>query len=144
VKPVLCFRDVSESIWRPQPPASEAALAALRNQAPPRLPEGYLQQLANSNGGEGDLGVNPGWIQFWPAENVISFNAGYEIGKWLPGFFGFGSNGGGELLAFDLREGEPYPIVMVPFIGMDHTEAIRISTSFDELRELIGKPYAET
>ena len=71
-------------------------------------------------------------------------NAGYEIEKWLPGFSGFGSSGGGELLAFDLREGEPYPIVMVPFTSLDPSDVIRIAKSFDELRELIGKPYMET
>src|SRR4029453_3043958 len=88
------------------------ALDALRNRAPLNLPDSYLFQLENSNGGEGDLAVNPGWIAFWPAENIITWNADYEVDKWLPGFFGFGSNGGGELFAFDVRRGAPYLIVM--------------------------------
>jgi len=69
---------------------------------------------------------------------VMRFRSGYR------GFFGFGSNGGGELLAFDLRDGEPYPIVIVPLIPLDPNEAIQIARSFDELRELIGKPYRVT
>jgi hypothetical protein len=36
------------------------------------LPRGYLEQLAVSNAGEGDLGIEPGWIAFWPAEEVIT------------------------------------------------------------------------
>jgi hypothetical protein len=140
---VYASHAVNEGIWRPQPPASDAALSALRNRPSLNLPDGYLQQLANSNGGEGELAVHPGWIALWPAEEVIPLNVGYQIDKWLPGFFGFGSNGGGELLAFDLRDGEPYPIIIVDFVSMDPSEAVQIATSFDELRELIGKPYTE-
>ncbi len=116
-------------------------MAQLRQQAPVPLSSAYFSQLAASNGGEGDLGVEPGWIALWPAEEVLSLNAAYELTKLLPGFFGFGSNGGGELLAFDLRSGEPYPIVTVPFIPMDLQEAVTIASSFEELRNLIGKRW---
>jgi hypothetical protein len=89
----------------------------LRDGAGTVLPASYFEQLAVSNGGEGDLGVQPGWISFWPAEKVVSWNARYRVPEFLPGFFGFAS-GGGELLAFDVRRQEPFPIVMVPFIPM--------------------------
>jgi SMI1/KNR4 family protein SUKH-1 len=127
-----------DGIWRPEPPADEKALAALREQAGIRLPAAYLEQLAASNGGEGDLGVDPGWISFWPAETVVTSNVDYAVAEFLPGFFGFASNGGGELLAFDVRGGEPYSIVMVPFVPMDIEHAVPIASSFDELRNLIG------
>jgi hypothetical protein len=127
-------------IWRPAPPAERAVLIALSEQANWQLPRGYLDQLAVSNGGEGDLGVEqPGWISIWPAEQVLELNREYHIHEDLPGFFGFASNGGGELLAFDTRAGEPFPIVMVPFIQMDAREAVRIAKSFEELRGLIGR-----
>jgi len=125
--------------WRPAPQANEADLAALREKVPVPLPAAYVAQLAVSNGGEGDLGVDPGWIAIWPVQEVVSSNEEYSISEFLPGFFGFGSNGGGELLAFDLRGGEPYPIVTVPFVPMDLQEAVRIASSFEELREFIGK-----
>jgi hypothetical protein len=134
---------MSNGIWRPEPPASQRALAALREQAPVRLPAAYFDHLTSSNGGEGDLGVEPGWIAFWPAEEVISLNTEYSIAELLPGFFGFGSNGGGELLAFDIRGGEPYPVVMVPFVPMDSRKAVQIAGSFVELRGLIGRPCDE-
>ena len=105
------------------------------------LPGSYLAQLAASNGGEGELGVEPGWISFWPAEEVVGLNATYRIAELLPGFFGFGSDGGGELLAFDVRSQEPFPVVMVPFIPMDAEEAVQIVRSFDELRPLIGNAF---
>ena len=130
---------MTDGIWRPAPPAEKAALARLQEQAGVRLPIGYLDQLATSNGGEGDLAVEPRWISIWPAEEVVALNAGYRLAEFLPGFFGFGSNGGGELLALDTRGPEPFPVVMVPFIPMEAQEAKQIARSFDELRPLIGK-----
>ena len=130
---------MSNGTWRPAAPAGELALKTLRDQATVRLPTAYLQQLATSNGGEGDLGVDPGWIVFWPAEEVLSLNTTYSLPEFLPGFFGFGSNGGGELLAFDVRGEEPYPVAMVPFIPLDPREAVQIAGSFDEIRDSIGK-----
>jgi SMI1/KNR4 family protein SUKH-1 len=135
---------MSKGIWRAASPNIESAVAALSEAAPIRLPKAYLAQLLSSNGGEGSLGIEPGWISLWPAEVVLSLNNDYSIAEFLPGFFGFGSSGGGELLAFDARESEPYPIVMVPFIPMDPKQAVRIAYSFEELRDLIGKPYPET
>lgn len=70
----------------------------------------------------------------------MALNEGYQVQKWLPGFWGFGSNGGGELLAFDVRNGLPYRVVAVPFIPMDVSEAVQVAASFEELREFIGMP----
>ena len=67
-----------EGTWRPAPPATETALAALPNQAPLELPPAYIAELAVSDGGEGDLGVEPGWIALWPAEEVVALNEGYS------------------------------------------------------------------
>jgi hypothetical protein len=103
------------------------------------LPSAYLEFLQSTGGGEGDLGVEPGWIQFWPAEQLIDLNRSYEVELNLPGFFGFGSNGGGELFAFDMRgDGEPQ-VVMVPFIPMAASEARVIAPSFEKLRRHLGR-----
>ena len=126
-------------IWTPGPGATQDAIDALRRAAPIELPSAYLEQLRRSNGGEGDLAVEPGWIVFWPAEEVIENNQGYEVEQWVPGLFGFGSNGGGELLAFDTREGQPFPIVMVPFIPMELEEAVVIAKDFAELLRHLGR-----
>jgi hypothetical protein len=96
--------------------------------------------LRESDGGEGDLAVEPGWVVFWPAAEVVTANREYHIAEFVPGLYGFGSNGGGELLAFDCRAQPPYPIVMVPFIPMDWREARQVSSSFDEFRGRIGLP----
>lgn len=132
---------MGRGVWRPAPRAQADVLAALRDRAGVVLPAGYLDQLADSNGGEGDLGVEPGWISLWPAEEVVAANARYRISELLPGFFGFASNGGGELFAFDTRGPEPFPVITVPFIPMDGREVRKIASSFDELRPLIGQAH---
>ncbi len=104
--------------WRRVSPASPAALDGLIAGAGVELPEDYLAFLRLSNGGEGALGVDPGWFQIWPVEQVLQHQHGYKTDEFIPGFFGFGSSGGGELLAFDARVGKPWPVVMIPFIPM--------------------------
>jgi hypothetical protein len=69
---------------------------------------------------------------------VLRHNREYGVDEYLEGFFGFGSNGAGELLAFDLRGPGPPPVVMVPFIGMAPTEAVLVGTSFEAFRDQIG------
>jgi hypothetical protein len=134
---------MASGIWWPKEPAPRGAIETLRASAPIRLPRPYLRYLESSNGAEGDLGVQPGWIALWRAEDVLELNDGYKVQESLPGFFGFGSNGAGELFAFDVRGEMPYPIVMVPFIGMTLEDVVRIAASFDELVAQFGLPMAE-
>ena len=104
-------------IWWQAEPASEVVLRELLAALPRALPNEYLAFLRFSNGGEGDLGVKPGWFCPWRAEDVVAHNEGYRVSEFYREFLGFGSNGGGELIAFDCRGSEPWPIVMIPFIG---------------------------
>jgi hypothetical protein len=124
---------------RQETPASSDTIANLNSASPIKLPNEYLALLRFSNGGEGELGVGPGWFQIWPAEKVIEYNQDYEIAKNVPGFYGFGSNGGGELLAFDTRAGEPWKIVMVPFILMQQEDAVTIADNFGEFVRALGR-----
>jgi SMI1/KNR4 family protein SUKH-1 len=124
--------------WRPAAPASSSAISSLVSSAPIDLPQSYLALLKFSDGGEGDLSVEPGWIALWPASSVASLNAQYEVSTHAPGLWGFASNGGGELLAFDLRSGPPYSIVTIPFISMAVSSAKIIAPSFDALVGSIG------
>jgi hypothetical protein len=127
--------------WTIRPPgASPEAIDALAAASPIALPAEYVNLLRFSNGGEGALGVEPGWFVIWPAEEVMENNRGYNLAEWLPGFFGFGSNGGGELLAFDTRCGEPWSVVMVPFIPPDPAEAVTIATNFPMFLLVVGHP----
>lgn len=114
-----------------------AVIAALES-AFPGLPDAYLAQVREDDSAEGDLAVDPGWIAFWPAADVARHNAGYRVSEFLPGFLGFGSNGGGELLAFDTRA-HPWRVCMIPFIPMDETEAVEIAPDFETLSRHFGR-----
>ena len=75
----------------------------------------------------------------WPTVEVLTNNQEYQLPEFLPGFFGFGSNGGGELLALDCRLKQPWPVVMVPFIPLDAAEAQRVAADFGGFVRLLGR-----
>jgi hypothetical protein len=83
-------------------------MARLQAVAPDNIPVRYLDLLAFSNGGEGPLAIQPYWFCLDPvltvAETIECENHGQAD---LQGFLIFGSNGGGEYLAFDTRSGAP-------------------------------------
>ena len=128
-----------EANWHPEPPAPASAIEALLTACGLDLPKTYLQFLLQGNGGEGELGIEPGWLQMWPVEKVMEYNNGYEIPQWLPRFFGFGSNGGGELFAFDLQSPRPGKIYMIPFGDMREEQAMLIAEDFTAFEEEIGR-----
>jgi len=101
------------------------------------FPAEYTRFLLWSNGGEGELSVEPGWFSLWPAEEVVELNEGYEVQTRLPGFFGFGSSGGGELLAFDTRT-TPWNILSIPFIPLYEEEAVLVAANLGEFMRLLG------
>lgn len=130
---------LTDADWMKKEPATSAELQELVKNAITGLPEEYLAFLAYSDGGEGKIILDAGWFQIWPSSEVLDQNKGYEIDKNLPGFFGFGSNGGGELLAFDTHKGEKWKIVMVPFVPMSAEEAVVIADNFEEFIRAIGR-----
>jgi hypothetical protein len=66
----------------------------------------------------------PGYVRIWPAQTAIEYNREYEVQRWLPGFVGFGDNGGPDMVGFDTRRGEPYPVCAVPFAPMVWEDAL--------------------
>jgi hypothetical protein len=53
------------------------------------------------------------------------------MGVHAPGFLAFAGNGGGEVLAFDAIGA----VYMIPLIGMEAEQAIKIADSFAEFAE---------
>jgi len=133
----------SDKTWSRAEPSSPNSVDALLSGSGLPLPQAYLTFLELCNGGEGELPVQPLWFQIWPAQKVLEYNHGYEVEKFLPGFVGFGSNGGGELLAFDTRQGEPWPVVAVPFIPMEESHAVQVAPDFHTLAEMFGEEERE-
>ena len=128
----------SNLIWYREDPASPDDIEELVLKSGLQLPKDYIDFLKLSNGGEGELPVDPYWFQIWSADEVLEHNEGYQVKEYLPGFFAFGSNGGGELLAFDTRKEGAWPVYMVPFIPMDESGAQKVSPDFLSFAEMFG------
>ena len=121
--------------------AAAQAIAALRERFP-ALPDDYFEFLARHNGGEGSLGVNPGWFQLWPAESVVESSDGYGLPTFLPGYTAIGSNGGGELFVF-ASSGMPPGLFMVPAIGMARETLALVAPSFTQFVAAFGREWSE-
>jgi len=132
---------LKDADWEKREPAKPETIQNLIDYATDELPKEYLALLRYSDGGEGKLNLETGWFMLWSSAEVIELNKGYEIDKNLPGYFGFGSNGGGELLAFDMESGRPWKIVMIPFIPMSAKEAEVIANNFEEFIKAIGRDF---
>jgi len=137
------IRDTTAN-WQRAKPAGADVIQRLAAEVGLELPQDYLVFLGYSNGGEGLLGVEPGWFQIWPAEQVVELNESYAIKEFLPVFFGFGSSGGGELFAFDIRACVPWPVVMVPFDCLQPNLAKPVVPDFGKLVQHLGRPISGT
>lgn len=131
--------------FRANPPASPSLIAQSQAKFSFPLPLDYVEFLHRMNGGEGFLGEHA-YVALWRVEKLSERNAGYEVTEFAPGLFLFGSNGGGEAFAFDIRTGQ-FRIVAVPFLGMDElADAIAIATNFRAFLEVLfstGIPFPQ-
>ncbi len=100
-----------------------------------KTPDEYLQYMAGDGPKEGELTIEPGWFQLWDPRQLEKLNTDYDTQACVPDFWGFGSSGGGEMLAFD-RDGA---IFMIPFIPMDRKDAVKIAQSWQEFETKIVK-----
>lgn len=108
------------------PPASRNAVARCQANLGFALPADYVQFLDQMNGGEGFVGKH--YLMAWRIEDLIQFNKEYLDDELVPELLLFGSDGGGELFAFDTRSTPP-AIVAVPAI-VSLKDAIVIAPNF--------------
>ena len=97
------------------------------------LPDDYAAYIDGSGVSEGFTDGPPGYFQLWHPDEVESRNAAMQVQTLAPGFLGFGSDGGGELLAFDVAGA----VFMLPMIGMEPQYAKKIADSWSEVCERI-------
>jgi hypothetical protein len=108
--------------------ATEQALGECQDTLGIKLPSEYVQFVKKSNGTEGFVGEDS-YLMMWPVEELPAMNVSYEVQEYAPGLLLFGSDGGGEAYAFDLRE-ERQPIVRVPFVGLSLDDVIPVADTF--------------
>ena len=121
-------------------PGKSEDVIAIEREHGTSLPEDYRTFLLSRGGGEGFLSEQ--YLILWNADQIVPFNVDYETSKYAPGLLLFGSNGGGEGFAFDLRK-DCGDIVIVPFIGMSLKDAKSIASSYTGFLEKLSQPDAE-
>lgn len=75
----------------------------------------------------------PGYMVLWPADKISQYDAEYQVAKYAPGFLSFGTNGGGELLAFD----ESGAVFCLPSIGLEPQYASPVADSWEQFESYI-------
>jgi hypothetical protein len=104
-----------------------------------QLPPPYVSYIETYGGWEGDLGQEHGYVVLWDRATIQERYDGYEMAQYLSTrWFPFGSNGGGEMLCFDLLSGTD-KVYWLPYIGMSDEEAILRYESFAELAAAVQK-----
>ena len=72
--------------WDSAPPCNEESLQELVRTAPIELPVEYISYLRESDGGGGDIAVQPGLIWLWQVGELRLNNEGYAVAANAPGF----------------------------------------------------------
>ena len=99
------------------------------------LPIEYVQYVESGGMLEAFTDDEPGYVALWPLADVAQRNIDYNVSEYSPGYLGFGSDGGGELLAFD----DVGCVYKLPFIGMEPRYAIKIANSWNELAQRLER-----
>jgi hypothetical protein len=114
--------------WRKAEGASEQEIASLLKVLPFKPPDEYLEFLRFSNGGEGELELDPCWFQLFEVAIAIQLWQDQSYRDPYPDLFFFGSNGGMESIAFDMSQPEPWPIVMIDDVaGIESARQISLN-----------------
>ena len=100
------------------------------------LPSDYVGFLRFTNGGEGMIGDT--YVILWKAEELAELNDSYGVDEYAPGLLLIGSDGGGDAFAYDTRT-TPWPIVRVPFVGMDLQSVEIVGPSFAGFLEALSR-----
>ena len=118
------------------PPAVLSLIKEFQVASDIALPDDYLEFVQKANGSEGWIG--DAYVMLWRVEELLEKNSAYRVTEHARGLLLFGSDGGGEAFAFDLRSGSG-PIVSIPFVGMDIKSATPIATTFRGFLESLSK-----
>lgn len=98
-----------------------------------RIPVNYSTYYFSGAVTEGSMEMDPGNFILWHPDEIAQNNVDLQVKKYAPDFIAFGDNGANELLVFDNNG----MVFMLPMIGMDPKDAIRVAGSWDELERHI-------
>jgi hypothetical protein len=98
-----------------------------------KLPKEYIELLQYSNGG----GIINGEREFgfFSLEEIRQMYINYGFPIWAPAFLPIAFNGGGKFYAYDLRENNGFPIILVPAgnLGYDDDCWVFLGNTLEEV-----------
>ncbi|WP_221033324.1 SMI1/KNR4 family protein [Actomonas aquatica] len=107
------------------------------------LPSAYVEFIESCDGWEGDLGEKIGYVVIWSKETIQDRWQSYQMDEFMSDeWFPFGSDGGDEMLCFDLRRGDD-SVFTLPYIGMSAEEPIPKCDSFSTISSAIAESPAD-
>jgi len=121
-------------------PATDASINELVAAATFSLPTGYVALLRLTDGGETFLGKDDSddgsYLVLWPSTDVLALNTEHDIPTYAPSHFAFGTNGGGEIFAFNKRRNDD-AVFMLPSIGLSDDAGMLYCDSFATFLSLL-------
>ena len=80
-----------------------------------------------------ELDANPYCCEFWPLEELDTYNHEYKVPEFAPGYFGFATSGGGEMFALTPTGA----VVCLPFIVMEPSAAMHIASTWSAFEGML-------
>lgn len=131
------MKEVNSELWTPNEPASSVAISGAENALRTSFPASYRTFLLSTDGGYGDIPVQPGCVEFIRCSDLGSANRDYQVADYLPGYLLIATSGTGE--GFVVKVAEPeWPVFYVPLIGMAPHECRLLCPSFTDFVQLVG------
>ncbi len=123
--------------WHPQPGATPGQIGQLLAALPFAPPSAWIAFLRLSNGGEGELSIEPGWFQLWDIATVLEQWNDREDREAFPDRLFFGGDGGLESFAFDVGGAPPWPVVTIDPVAGPESERV-VAPDFEGFARAIG------
>lgn len=114
-------------------PASRAGLIHALERMATSAPTELIDYYASGKSLICELDANPFSCEFWPRGELGTYNLEYQVPKCAPGYFGFATNGGGEMFAIS----PVGSVVGLPFIGMEASAATTVAPSWAAFVDLL-------
>lgn len=80
-----------------------------------------------------EIDVEPWLCHFWALGELFKWNNDYGVPKYAPGYFGFATNGGGEMYALSPTGA----VVCLAFVGMSPKEELSIADSWSNFERML-------
>jgi hypothetical protein len=101
------------------------------------LPASYVRFIEAHSGWEGDLGDDLGYVVLWDPASIQDRWESYQMAEFVgERWFPFGSDGGDEMLCFDLPSGTDR-VFHLPYIGMSAEKPLLRYESFSDVASAI-------